>query len=183
MSTSQWQVVIRRTYPWFQPGFRPFEKEPEEEVARTYFRKKFLSVTLPRDLPFGGGKPPNYHLGVEVYHPNFCASSATKVLFDGWDSWTVYAEAASKQFMVQMIKDINTKVIEVIAKNIAQAKKHQKAQRAEPTGSELALLDDMEVEHLATVPEDEVEAEHSVTVPKPEVTSVMSNNLIRLRTL
>ncbi|KAH0983437.1 hypothetical protein GBA52_010614 [Prunus armeniaca] len=24
-------------------------------------------------MPFGGGKPPNYHLGVEVYHPNFCA--------------------------------------------------------------------------------------------------------------
>ncbi|CAL9017937.1 unnamed protein product [Prunus brigantina] len=61
------------TYPWFQPGYRLFEKEPEEETARTDFRKKFLSVTLPRDLPYGGGKPPNYHLGAEVYHPNFCA--------------------------------------------------------------------------------------------------------------
>ncbi|CAL2270666.1 unnamed protein product [Prunus armeniaca] len=30
-------------------------------------------MTLPRDLPHGGGKPPNYHLGAEVYHPNFCA--------------------------------------------------------------------------------------------------------------
>ncbi|CAL2256133.1 unnamed protein product [Prunus armeniaca] len=47
----------RRTYPSFQPGYRQFEKEPEEEAARTDFRKKFLSVTLPRDLPFGGGKP------------------------------------------------------------------------------------------------------------------------------
>ncbi|CAL8168355.1 unnamed protein product [Prunus armeniaca] len=54
-SAAQWKVVIRRTYPWFHPG------------------KKFLSVTLPRDLPFGGGKPPNYHSGAEVYHPNFCA--------------------------------------------------------------------------------------------------------------
>ncbi|KAI5333552.1 hypothetical protein L3X38_023683 [Prunus dulcis] len=119
------------------------------------------------------------------FHSLPASSSATKVLFDGWDSWTIYAEAASKQFMVQMIKDINTQEIpaEVIAKNIALAKKHQEAQRAEPTGSELALLDDMEVEHLAIVPEYEVEAEHSVTVPKPEVTSVMSNNLIRLRTL
>ncbi|CAL8995333.1 unnamed protein product [Prunus brigantina] len=72
-SAAQWQVVIRRTYPWFQPGYRLFEKEPEEETARTDFRKKFLSVTLPRDLPYGGGKPPNYHLGAEVYHPNFCA--------------------------------------------------------------------------------------------------------------
>ncbi|CAL8152948.1 unnamed protein product [Prunus armeniaca] len=72
-SAVQWQVVIRRTYPWFQPGHRLFEKEPEEESARTDFRKKFLSVTLPRDLPHGGGKPPNYHLGAEVYHPNFCA--------------------------------------------------------------------------------------------------------------
>ncbi|CAL9017440.1 unnamed protein product [Prunus brigantina] len=56
-----------------EPGYRLFEKEPEEETARTDFRKKFLSVTLPRDLPYGGGKPPNYHLGAEVYHPNFCA--------------------------------------------------------------------------------------------------------------
>ncbi|CAL2270040.1 unnamed protein product [Prunus armeniaca] len=72
-SAAQWQVVIRRTYPWFQPGHRLFEKEPKEESARTNFRNKFLSVTLPRDLPHGGGKPPNYHLGAEVYHPNFCA--------------------------------------------------------------------------------------------------------------
>ncbi|CAL2229294.1 unnamed protein product [Prunus armeniaca] len=47
--------------------------ELEEEEARTDFRKKFLSVTLPRDKPFGGGKPPNYHLGAKVYDPNFCA--------------------------------------------------------------------------------------------------------------
>ncbi|CAL9016741.1 unnamed protein product, partial [Prunus brigantina] len=32
-SAAQWQVVIRRTYPWFQPGYRLFEKEPEEETA------------------------------------------------------------------------------------------------------------------------------------------------------
>ncbi|CAL8169755.1 unnamed protein product [Prunus armeniaca] len=72
-SVAQWQVVIRRTYPWFQPGYWLFEKEPEDEVARTDFRKKFLSVTLPRDLLHGEGKPPNYHLGAEVYHPNLCA--------------------------------------------------------------------------------------------------------------
>ncbi|CAL8091253.1 unnamed protein product [Prunus armeniaca] len=72
-SAAQWQVVIRRTYPWFQPGYRLFEKEPEEETVRIDFRKKFLSVTLPRDMPHGGGKPPNYHMGAEVYHPNFCA--------------------------------------------------------------------------------------------------------------
>ncbi|CAL9021016.1 unnamed protein product [Prunus brigantina] len=28
---------------------------------------------LLRDLPFGGGKPPNYHLGGDVYHPNLYA--------------------------------------------------------------------------------------------------------------
>ncbi|CAL9012731.1 unnamed protein product, partial [Prunus brigantina] len=72
-SAAQWQVVLRRTYPWFKAGHRLFEKEPEEEAARTDFRKRFLSITLPRDLPYGGGKPPNYHLGAEVYHPNFCA--------------------------------------------------------------------------------------------------------------
>ncbi|CAL2238242.1 unnamed protein product [Prunus armeniaca] len=72
-SVAQWQVVLRRTYPWFQPGYRLFKKELEEEVARIDFRKKFLSVTLPRDLPHGGGKPPNYNLRAEVYHPNFCA--------------------------------------------------------------------------------------------------------------
>ncbi|CAL2277261.1 unnamed protein product [Prunus armeniaca] len=50
-SAAQWQVVMRRTYPWFQPEFKLFEKEPEEEAARIDFRNKFLSVTLPRDLP------------------------------------------------------------------------------------------------------------------------------------
>ncbi|CAL9019385.1 unnamed protein product [Prunus brigantina] len=39
-SAAQWQVVIRRTYPWFQPGYRLFEKEPEEETARTDFSQK-----------------------------------------------------------------------------------------------------------------------------------------------
>ncbi|CAL8090254.1 unnamed protein product [Prunus armeniaca] len=62
-SAAQWQLVIRRTYPWFQPGYRLFEKEPEEKEAIIDFRKK----------SHGGGKPPNYHLGAEVYHPNFCA--------------------------------------------------------------------------------------------------------------
>ncbi|CAL2240402.1 unnamed protein product [Prunus armeniaca] len=62
-SAAQWQV----------PRYRLFEKEPKKKVARTDFRKKFLRVTLPKDLPHGGGKPPNYHLGEEVYHPNFCA--------------------------------------------------------------------------------------------------------------
>ncbi|CAL8152233.1 unnamed protein product [Prunus armeniaca] len=72
-SAAQWQVVVRRTYPWLQHGFKLFKKEPKEAAARIDFRKKFLSVTLPRDLPFGGGKPQNYHLGAEVYHLNFCA--------------------------------------------------------------------------------------------------------------
>ncbi|CAL2259635.1 unnamed protein product [Prunus armeniaca] len=72
-SAAQWQVVIRRTYHWFQPGYQLFEKEPDEQSAITDFRKKFLSVTLPRDRPHEGGKPPNYHLGAEVYHLNFCA--------------------------------------------------------------------------------------------------------------
>ncbi|CAL9029856.1 unnamed protein product, partial [Prunus brigantina] len=66
-------LMAAKTYPWFRLDTRLFEKEPEEETARTDFRKRFLSVTLPRDLPYGGGKPPNYHLGAEVYHPNFCA--------------------------------------------------------------------------------------------------------------
>ncbi|CAL9011770.1 unnamed protein product [Prunus brigantina] len=117
------------------------------------YRKKFLSVMLLWDLPFGGGKPPNYHLGGEVYHPNFytrqlgcpqlislksyrsynqgtswrdtddldlhkdctCAinkinnnsSTTTKVLFDGWDSRTVYTGAEAKNFVVHTIEDIN----------------------------------------------------------------------------
>ncbi|CAL9012126.1 unnamed protein product [Prunus brigantina] len=50
-----------------------WQKEREEEYAKIDFRKKFLSVTLPSDLAHGGGKPPNYHLGAEVYHPNFYA--------------------------------------------------------------------------------------------------------------
>ncbi|CAL8175156.1 unnamed protein product [Prunus armeniaca] len=63
----------KRSAAQWQLGYRLFEKEPEEDSAITDFRKKFLSVTSPRDLPHRGGKPPNYHLGAEVYHPNFCA--------------------------------------------------------------------------------------------------------------
>ncbi|CAL2229817.1 unnamed protein product [Prunus armeniaca] len=77
-SAAQWQVVVRRTYPWFQAGYRLFEKEPKEEAAIIDFRKKFLSVTLPRDLPHGGGKPPNYHLGAEE-EPKEEASIPTSV--------------------------------------------------------------------------------------------------------
>ena len=72
-SAVQWQAVLRKTYPWFQHGYRLFEKEPEEKEERIEFMKKFLSVMLPPDMPFGGGKPPNDYLGAEVYHPNFCA--------------------------------------------------------------------------------------------------------------
>ncbi|CAL9006453.1 unnamed protein product [Prunus brigantina] len=38
--------------------------------------------------------------------------TALMVLFDGWGSWTVYAEMDAKNLMVQTIKDINTQVIE-----------------------------------------------------------------------
>ncbi|CAL9028695.1 unnamed protein product [Prunus brigantina] len=126
-SAAQWQVVIRRTYPWFQPRYRLFEKEPEEETARTDFRKRFLSVTLPRDLPYGGGKPPNYHLGAEFdawWKTRFqglpASSTALKVLFNGWDSWAVHAGEETHQFMVQIIKDINAQIIEdpSLTKNI-----------------------------------------------------------------
>ncbi|CAL9019953.1 unnamed protein product, partial [Prunus brigantina] len=96
-SAAQWQVVIRRTYPWFQPGYRLFEKEPEEETARTDFRKRFLSVTLPRDLPYGGLA----RLRI-----------ALKVLFNGRDSRAVHAGEETHQFMVQIIKDINARIIE-----------------------------------------------------------------------
>ncbi|CAL9008446.1 unnamed protein product [Prunus brigantina] len=53
-------------------------KVPKRSIEEylMFFRhctKRFAVVMLPRDMPFGGGKPPNYHLGVEVYHPNFCA--------------------------------------------------------------------------------------------------------------
>lgn len=67
-------MVLRRSYPWFQPRYRLFEKELEDEAARIDFKKRFISVMLTRDLPFGGGKPPNSHLGGEVYQLNFCAS-------------------------------------------------------------------------------------------------------------
>ncbi|CAL8119161.1 unnamed protein product [Prunus armeniaca] len=50
---------------------------------QVYFLElRFPDIVLPEDqvvahslmdMPFGGGKPPNYYLGAEVYHPNFCA--------------------------------------------------------------------------------------------------------------
>ncbi|CAL2227578.1 unnamed protein product [Prunus armeniaca] len=126
---AQWQIVIRRSYPWFQPGDRLFVKEPEEESARTNFRKKFLSVTLPRDLPHGGGKPPNYHLGAKSIIPtsmqgNLAAHSsfysnpigvAIRPLLGGtWMTWrcTKTPGEETHKFMVQTIKAINAQAIE-----------------------------------------------------------------------
>ncbi|CAL2239135.1 unnamed protein product [Prunus armeniaca] len=96
---------------------RLLEKEPEDEEVRIDFRKKFLSVMLLRDLPFGGEAAIEVPLG-EIQMIWTCtriadSSSATKVLFDGWDSWTVHAGAEVKKFMMQTIKDINAQVIEV----------------------------------------------------------------------
>ncbi|CAL9011438.1 unnamed protein product, partial [Prunus brigantina] len=92
-SAAQWQVVIRRTYPCFQPGFRLFEKELEGVVARTDFRKKFLSWKARfRDLP--------------------TSSIVLQVLFYGWDAWTIHEGEETHKFMVQTIKDINAQVIE-----------------------------------------------------------------------
>ncbi|CAL2229146.1 unnamed protein product [Prunus armeniaca] len=67
-SAAQWQVVLKRSYPLFQPEYRLFEIEPEDETARIDFNSH-----LTKALPFGIGKPPNSHLGGEVYQPNFCA--------------------------------------------------------------------------------------------------------------
>ncbi|CAL9006533.1 unnamed protein product [Prunus brigantina] len=231
-SAAQWQVVIRRTYPWFQPGYRLFEKEPEEEAARTDFRKKFLSVTLPRDLPYGGGKPPNYHLGAEVYHPNFCArqlgcpqliplklyrscnrgsswrhlddlevqkdarcavnkinnsadalypswepnsccsadfeawwkarfrnlpasSTALAVLFDGWDGWFVHAGEETHKSMVQIIKDINTQVLE--DPSLTQNVGGQSVQAGEVFATSIITAGDLELPSGEEEEEDQTE--------------------------
>ena len=45
---------------------------------------------------------------------------------------------------------------EIIAESIELAKKQQETQRAEPTSSELALFDDVDVEHSASIPAYEV---------------------------
>lgn len=66
-SATQWQVVLRRSYPWFQPGYRLFEKELKDEEAKIDFIKKFLSVMLIRDLPFGGGKQGTPQLNRDVF--------------------------------------------------------------------------------------------------------------------
>ncbi|CAL2277714.1 unnamed protein product [Prunus armeniaca] len=107
-------------------------QELEEDSAITDFRKKFLSVTSPRDLPHGGGKPPNDHLGAEVYHPNFCARQLgcpqliplKSYRSCNWaSSWRdtddlearfqdLSAEADAKKSMIQTIKDINAQIIE-----------------------------------------------------------------------
>lgn len=42
------------------------------------------------------------------------SSTALKVLFDGWDIWTVHAGEETHEFMVHTIKDINAQVIEGI---------------------------------------------------------------------
>ncbi|CAL2239376.1 unnamed protein product [Prunus armeniaca] len=59
----------QKKLPLVQAWVQTFEV-PEDEAAKIDFRKKFLNVMLTRDLTFGGGKPPNSHLGGEVYQPN-----------------------------------------------------------------------------------------------------------------
>ncbi|CAL8167611.1 unnamed protein product [Prunus armeniaca] len=247
----QWQAVLRRTYPWFQPGYKLFEKEPKEEEDRIEFRKKFQSVMLPRDMPFGGGKPPNYHLGAEVYHPNFCArqlgcpqliplksyrgcnrstswrdsndldvhkdcrclinkinnsvdalypswepnscnyanfdawwkarfqgfsasSTALKVLFDGWDSWTVYARAEAKSFMVQMIKDINAQVIEDIGSQTVHS--GEVIVNSVIAAGDLELpFGDEEDQHEPLVEQLAIEATHSTRRKRKEVAHVQDS--------
>ncbi|BBG93679.1 autoinhibited Ca2+-ATPase 11 [Prunus dulcis] len=130
-SAAQWQVVIRRTYPWFQIGFRLFEKEPEDEAAITDFRKKFLSITLPRDLPHVNKINNSTDALYPSWEPNSCSSAdfdtwwhtrfqnlsasvtALKVLFDGWENWLVFADGDARAHMIQTIKDINAQIIEV----------------------------------------------------------------------
>ncbi|CAL8087273.1 unnamed protein product [Prunus armeniaca] len=62
------------------------------------------------------------------------------------------------------------------------AKKQKEAQRAEPTSSELALFDDVEVEHFAAIPAPEVEKDRTtgtlavVTSPlKPPIVAISVN--------
>ncbi|CAL8168324.1 unnamed protein product [Prunus armeniaca] len=68
-SAAQWQVVLRRTYSWFKPGYRLFEKEPKEKNERKEFRHKFMGVVLNKDLPYGGGIPPSSHLVEKCIRP------------------------------------------------------------------------------------------------------------------
>ncbi|CAL2254919.1 unnamed protein product [Prunus armeniaca] len=126
-SAAQWQVVIRRTYPWFQLEYWLFVKEPEKEAARIDFMKKFLNNLDARYAV----KKINHSANALylAWEPNSCSfaefdawwkaifqglpasSTALQVLFDGWDSWVVHVGEETHRFMVQTIKDINTQII------------------------------------------------------------------------
>ncbi|CAL2236865.1 unnamed protein product [Prunus armeniaca] len=99
---AQWQVVIRRTYPWFQPGYRLFEMEPEEETAQTVHKDARCAVNKINNSAYAL---------YPSWEPN-SSSTALKVLFYGWDSWVVHAGEETYRFMVQTIKDINAQIIE-----------------------------------------------------------------------
>ncbi|CAL2228430.1 unnamed protein product [Prunus armeniaca] len=110
-----------------------------------------------------------------------------KVLFDDWDSWTIYARVEAKQFMVQMIKDINTQVIEdpsmtknirgqavqageVIEQPTAEATPSaRKNKRKETSQAQDSAVQPKTSKHSVAAPEPEMEAEYSVLVPIPEV--------------
>ncbi|CAL8119887.1 unnamed protein product [Prunus armeniaca] len=73
-SVAQWQVVLRRSYPWFQPGHRLFEKEPEEEEAKIDFRKKKNSeCDAAPGHTLWWRETSQLSSGGKSDHPNFCA--------------------------------------------------------------------------------------------------------------
>ncbi|CAL8174738.1 unnamed protein product [Prunus armeniaca] len=136
-SAAQWHVVLRRTYPRFQTGYRLFDKELEDEEARTNFRKKFLSVMLLWALPFGGGTSwrdaddldlhkdcrcavlhkdcrcavNKINNSADAIYPSWEPNSCSSAEFDAW--WKArFIGLPDSSSATKTIKDINAQVIE-----------------------------------------------------------------------
>ncbi|CAL9005431.1 unnamed protein product [Prunus brigantina] len=131
-SAAQWQVVIRRTYPWFQAGYRLFEKEPKRKRQNRFREEVPEQLGCPQLIPLKSYRScnrgsswrdvddPEVHKDARCFKASPASDLALKVLFNGWDSWAVHAGEETHQFMVQIIKDINAQIIEdpSLTKNI-----------------------------------------------------------------
>ncbi|CAL9004407.1 unnamed protein product [Prunus brigantina] len=131
-SAAQWQVVIRRTYPWFQPGYRlscnrgSSWRDVDDLEVHKDARCAVNKINNSADALYPSWEP-NSCSSAEFdawWKTRFqglpASSTVLKVLFDGWDSWAVHAGEETHQFMVQIIKDINAQIIEdpSLTKNI-----------------------------------------------------------------
>ncbi|CAL9000949.1 unnamed protein product [Prunus brigantina] len=97
------------------------------------------------------------------------SSTALILLFDVWNSWAVHAGVKAKNFLVQMIKDINTQVIEVTDPALTKSIGGQAVQAGEVIVTYFIAAGDLELPFRDE--EDEILAEQPAAEPETSAES------------